>query len=234
MTYVQLDDAFLKFVNFYVKEMDFKRNCDVFKKRDEIRELIKLNESDPLNPLKADQIYWSPEDALDYKNEFISDAEALLKNREIVNCERLLAAPREFRHFLLLFDLEISFPKNGQHQTTSNKICSTLKCFSELVENRFESYRGMPLYLETDAFKQSMVSFFSYPSSSAITFFLFELIGKEGVKEIFKKFPDENAYTERGLVSEYLSEKYELSRSVLREALSFLKILKKPDLPAVL
>jgi len=63
---------------------------------------------------------------------------------------------------------------------------------------------------------------------------LFELIGKEGVKEIFEKFPDENAYTERGLVSEHLSEKYELSRSVLREALSFLKILKKPDLTAVL
>jgi hypothetical protein len=234
MAYVQLDDAFLKFVNFYVKEMDFKRNCDVFKKRDEIRELIKLNESDPLNPLKDDQIYWSPEDALDYKNEFISDDEALLKNREIVNCERLLAAPREFRHFLLSFDLEISFPKNGQHQTTSNKICSTLKCFSELVENRFESYRGTPLYLETDEFEKSMDWFFRSYSFLETKDSLFSLIGDLTCKEIFEKFPDENAYTERGAVYEYLSEKYGLSRNVLRTILPSLKDLKKAALPAVL
>ena len=187
----------------------------------------KLDESDLCNPLKKDRVYWKESDALDYKNEFISDDEALLKNRDIVNHERILGAPHEFRQFLLLFDVPVFFPKDGRHKTSSNKICSTLKGFSDLVENRFESYRGSPLYLETDTFRDAMGNFFNLTAPAQyIKNFLFDLFGSIACKEVFDKYPDNDSYIERGEVFDHLKETYDLSRNTLRTILPALKGLK--------
>jgi hypothetical protein len=240
-----LDDAFLKFVNIYVKDGKFRRPSDIF---DEI-EIIKNKQASILSERAeskpAEQIYWDENEALNHARGFITIEEAFEKNKRIVFEERLINAPNEFRRFLLEYPIMIYYPKEGGHQVLSSQLFSTCDSYKKILKQKFFDYEGRSLHLREDDLNKALRGFFKIEDIIVVVpekeyrskkdflkqdknaYCMHLLFGNFKYEEIFDRFPNDESYSEEGEVSEYLKQEYEIVQSFIsRTILPTLKSLK--------
>jgi len=235
MTYLQLDDAFVKFANFHVKEQRFKRPSEVFFALEKTNLLLTTGRESH-NTLQQENLYWSEREALDCQSGFISEEEAHQKNEEFFVSTRLISVLEEFRQFLLRFSIRLFFPKDGTHQIQSNQIFSTASCFVDVTKNHFESYMGNPLYVEKEVFETSLDLFFKADGSQKEidvlkkdqnSYCMFKLYGCFKFMEILSAFFEESSYAEDGEVSQFVQKEYKVSPTFAnRVVLASLKQLR--------
>ena len=135
MNYLRLDDAFLKFVNIYVKEEKFRKPPDIFRAIEKIR-------ADPLGTCLETtryegegRIYWNESDYIKCDREFISKEDAYTIDKTIVSSERIMNSVNEFRRFLLEHPVPIIYSKEQEsdRQILSNKLFATYHSFVEIL-----------------------------------------------------------------------------------------------------
>jgi hypothetical protein len=234
MSYTRhLDDAFLKFVNTYIKEERFFRPSDIFAEIEKIE-----NKSE-------DGIFWSEDDVLDYQGGFLSGEEAIKRNKDILFTERLTNCIKEFRRFLLEYPIQISFPQDGSHRICSNQLSCSSHYFKEVLQTKFFSYKGNPLYVMDREFENALKKFFKAEDVIVVVsedkykarkeflkqdknaYCMFTVFGNFKYEEIFELFPKDESYSDTGEVAEYLKREYEVVQSfVTRNILPTLKALK--------
>ena len=235
MIYHPLDDAFVKFANFHVKEPRFKRPSEAFS------EIEKLNTNfrkgaETQNNNQQEILYWTEREVLDYRGGFITEEQACHKNKGFFACTRLMSVLEEFRQFFLLFSIRIFFPKDGTHQVQSHQLFATPSCFADVTKNHFESYMGNPLYIETEEFENALVLFFKAEGSQKDidilkkdlnSYCMFKLYGCFKFMEILSTFFEESSYGEDGEVSQFVQKEYKVSPTFAnRVVLASLKQLR--------
>jgi len=250
MNYPRLDEAFLKFVNLYLKEQRFKKPPDIFR-------AMEKTKTDPLGSClettryqEDGRIYWNENDYIKWDRELISKEDAHLIDKTIVSEERLMNAVNEFRRFLLEYPVLIIYSKEqeGDRQILSNKLFATSHSFMEILNNKFFSYEGHDLYIDGEGLEQAFHLFqggkdpqreseqrhqeVQVLKADKNAYCAYILFGLFKYKDILEQFPEDKAYAEDGEVCEFLKKEYCLSQYMAtRVIVPSLKALKGSVLP---
>ena len=248
MVCVKCDDAFLIFVNVYVKYKKFRLCCEIFddiemtkKEQDKIKkEHINLSKEDK-DCNMAGQIYGSDKDLSLMSMDLLSAKAIREADQKILIQERVMNAIAEFRRFMLESAIKVFYSSLGgpEHQKPSSILFSNRHFVLELVQNRFASYLDNTVYVESDEFEKAIKLYFGEPKEPPLSeedflkrdknaYCMHVLFGLFKFRDLLEIFPKEESYDDDGDVSQYLQTAYGVNATFAnRSILLSLRLLRQ-------